>query len=291
MLIGYARVSTADQDAALQRDVLRREGCERIFEETASGGKVDRPELARVLEQMRQGDTLVVSKLDRLARSMKQLIEIVTALKANGVEFRSLTDSIDSGTAAGQFTFHIFGALAEFERSLIRERTKAGLDAARACGRRGGRPPKLSADDLAVAATLLDSGLGSQTVAERLGVSRATLFRALKAAKQAKARPAPAAVLSDVEFVGIVARLVKGRSTHPFSNRVAVVEAYNIGAAKGLPFGTLDEFKARLAEGAREGLIDLERCDVAGALPKALLDLSRLRLGRDVRHLIVAEGV
>ncbi len=183
MLIGYARVSTVDQDPALQRDALKREGCERIFEETASGGKVDRSELLRALDQMRKGDTLVVWKLDRLARSMKQLIETVALLEAQGVQFRSLTEKIDTGTAGGRFTFHIFGALAEFERSLIRERTNAGLQAARARGRNGGRRKSMSADDLHAAETLLAGGVGPTEVAMRLGVSRSTLFRRLKEAE------------------------------------------------------------------------------------------------------------
>ncbi len=184
MLIGYARVSTAEQDAALQRDALRREGCERIFEETASGGKTDRPELSRALDVMRAGDTLVVWKLDRLARSMKQLIETITRLENVGVQFRSITERIDTSTPGGRLTFHIFGALADFERALIRERTRAGLAAARARGRTGGRPRRLTAGDIKLAETLLAGDHGVQEVAKRLGVSRATLFRRLKENRQ-----------------------------------------------------------------------------------------------------------
>ena len=184
MLIGYARVSTADQDHALQRDALKREGCERIFEEKASGGRVDRPQLARALDQMRKGDVLVVWKLDRLARSMKQLIETVSALEASGVQLRSLTERIDTTTPGGKLTFHIFGAMAEFERSLIRERTMAGLHAARARGRLGGRPASMSSSDVHVAQSLSSAGLGSTEIARRLGVSRATLFRYLRQAKE-----------------------------------------------------------------------------------------------------------
>ena len=180
MMIGYARVSTAEQDAALQRDALTREGCERIFEETASGGKADRSQLARVLDMMRAGDTLVVWKLDRLARSMKQLIETITRLEAAGVQFRSITERIDTSTPGSRLTFHIFGAIAEFERALIRERTRAGLTAARARGRKGGRPRSLSADDINLAATMLADNYAVQDVAKRLDVSRATLFRRLK---------------------------------------------------------------------------------------------------------------
>ena len=151
MLIGYARVSTLDQDLALQRQALKAAGCERIFEEAASGAKADRPQLARVLDHMRAGDTLVVWKLDRLARSLQQLIETVAALDGKQVQLRSLTEQIDTSTPSGRLTFHIFSALAEFERSLIRERTLAGLAAARAAGRTGGRPRKLTEEDIEMA--------------------------------------------------------------------------------------------------------------------------------------------
>ena len=184
MMIGYARISTAGQDAALQRDALTREGCERIFEETASGGKTDRPELARALDVMRAGGTLVVWKLDRLARSMKQLIETITRLEEAGVQFRSITEQIDTSTPGGKLTFHIFGALADFEQALIRERTRAGLAAARARGRKGGRPRRLTADDIKLAETLLAGNHGVLEVAKRLKVSRATLFRRLKENRQ-----------------------------------------------------------------------------------------------------------
>ena len=180
MMIGYARVSTADQDAALQRDALTREGCERILEEPASGGKTDRAELARALDVMRAGDTLVVWKLDRLARSMKQLIETITRLEEAGVQFRSITEQIDTSTPGGKLTFHIFGALADFEQALIRERTRAGLASARARGRKGGRPRRLTADDIKLAETLLAGNHGVLEVAKQLKVSRATLFRRLK---------------------------------------------------------------------------------------------------------------
>ena len=289
MLIGYARVSTVDQDMTLQRDALKREGCERIFEETASGGKADRPELQRALDHMRKGDTLVVWKLDRLARSMKQLIETVTLLEAAGVQFRSVTEKIDTTTPGGKLTFHIFGAMAEFERSLIRERTMAGLKAARARGRKGGRPSLMSADDLAVAQRLLSAEFSVKGVANRLGVSEATVYRKLKKATGATGQ---GDTLETVEgFAAAVKRLVKGRSTKPLKGKLAIIEAYNIGSRKGLALGTLEEFKKRLGEAAREGLLELERCDVASALPKELLSYSRLRLGRDERHLIVSESL
>src|SRR3954453_22725807 len=140
MLIGYARVSTTDQTLALQQDALTTAGCERIFTDTASGSKTDRPGLVEALTYARPGDTLVVWRLDRLGPSLKHLIETVTHLQETGIHFRSLQEQIDTGSSGGKLIFHVFGALAEFERDLIRERTKAGLVAARARGRVGGRP-------------------------------------------------------------------------------------------------------------------------------------------------------
>ncbi len=180
MLVGYARVSTLDQNPALQIDALKVAGCERIFIEKASGAQRDRPELKAVLEFLRQGDMLAVWKLDRLARSMRQLIETVEDLQARGIELRSLTESIDTATAGGRLVFHIFGALAEFERAVIRERTSAGLQAARERGRKGGRPKTLGLKDLAVAkAMLADPEIPVEEVAARLKVSPATLYRYL----------------------------------------------------------------------------------------------------------------
>ena len=180
MLVGYARVSTQDQNPALQLDALTAAGCEKVFTEKASGAQRDRPELAAALSYMRSGDSLVVWKLDRLARSLPQLIETVATLEDQGIGFRSLTEAIDTSTAGGKLVFHIFGALAEFERSVIRERTRAGLKAARDRGRKGGRPPALSAADLAVAKALLrDPAITVDEVATRLKVSPATLYRHL----------------------------------------------------------------------------------------------------------------
>src|SRR6266540_6918559 len=140
MLIGYARVSTIEQTLDLQQDALRQAGCEQVFTDHISGAKSERPGLTQALEFGRSGDILVVWKLDRLGRSLKQLIEIVTELQKRNVGFKSLTESIDTTSPGGKLIFHIFGALAEFERDLIRERTRAGLTAARARGRKGGRP-------------------------------------------------------------------------------------------------------------------------------------------------------
>ena len=184
MFVGYARVSTQDQKPALQLDALKAVGCEKVFVEKASGAQRERPEMKAALDYMRTGDTLVVWKLDRLARSMKQLIETVEMLEGQGIGFRSLTEAIDTTTAGGKLVFHIFGALAEFERSIIRERTRAGLDAAKARGRRGGRPPKLTDKDLTVArAMLAEASITVEDVAKRLGVSPATLYRHLPAAR------------------------------------------------------------------------------------------------------------
>ena len=183
MLIGYARVSTVDQNLALQRDALTEAGCTKIFTEQMSGAVTDRPALHDALEFARSGDTLIVWKLDRLARSMKQLIETVETLRLRGIGFRSLTEALDTTTAQGRLVFHMFGALSEFERSLIRERTQAGLAAARRAGRTGGRPPKLTDDDIEAAkAMLANPDIGVTQIAHRLGVSLATLYRYIPAA-------------------------------------------------------------------------------------------------------------
>src|SRR5215472_2334646 len=180
MLIGYARVSTADQNLDLQRDALTKAGCGRIFEEHASGAKDDRPELAAALSHARAGDTLVVYKLDRLGRSIRSLIDFTTSLRERQVEFRSVTDGIDTSTPAGRFYFHILAALAEMERDLIRERVNAGLSAARARGRKGGRKPVLGPKQIAQAHKLLDDRRNSiSAVAAILGVSRSTIYRSL----------------------------------------------------------------------------------------------------------------
>ena len=184
MLIGYARVSTSDQDTALQVNALKDAGCSMIFEEQASGAQRDRPQLEAALRYIRAGDTLVVWKLDRLARSLKQLIETVEDLEGREIGFMSLTEKIDTTSAGGKLIFHIFGGLAEFERSLIRERTNAGLAAARAKGRVGGRPKSLDDQKLAVAQTLLaNSEMSVAAVAKQIGTSPATLYRYLPAAR------------------------------------------------------------------------------------------------------------
>lgn len=184
MKIGYARVSTQDQDLALQIDALTKEGCEKIFQEKASGAQRDRPELKAALSYMRGGDILIVWKLDRLARSMKQLIETVEDFEARGIGLKSLQDPIDTSSASGKLVFHIFAALAEFERGVIRDRTKAGLKSARERGRIGGRPRLLSDKDLQAAKALLkDPAITVAEVAKRLGVSLSTLYNHLPAAR------------------------------------------------------------------------------------------------------------
>lgn len=180
MKIGYARVSTKDQEAHLQRDALTEVGCERIFEEKASGAQRDRPELKAALEYLRAGDVLVVWKLDRLARSLRQLIETVEDLQERGIGFVSITEGIDTTSPGGKLVFHVFGALAEFEREMIAERTKAGLKAAKDRGRKLGRPAALSEDQIKMARSMKASGdLSMPQIAKQLGVSRATLYRVL----------------------------------------------------------------------------------------------------------------
>ena len=193
MNIGYARVSTQDQSPDLQLEALRAADCKRIFEEKASGAQRDRPQLTAAIEYVRSGDTLIVWRLDRLARSLKQLIETVEALEEKGIGFRSLTEHIDTTTSGGRLIFHIFGALAEFERSIIRDRTVAGLDAARARGRVGGRPRSLSEDDIAAArAMLADPSITTKEVAKRLGVSVSTLYKHIPAARAVVTHGQPA---------------------------------------------------------------------------------------------------
>lgn len=180
MRIGYARVSTQDQNPELQLDALSAAGCEEIFQEKISGRIRARPELDSCLRTLRKGDTLVVWRLDRLGRSLKDLVEIVHNLENREVAFQSLTESIDTGSAGGRLVFNLFGALAEFEHNLIADRTKAGLAAARARGRKGGRRPKMSKSDVKKAVAMLQNPEITKTeVAEHFGVSRVTLNAAL----------------------------------------------------------------------------------------------------------------
>lgn len=179
--IGYARVSTADQDLAPQLDTLRARGCDLIYSEHASGKVDDRAELANAIKATRAGDTLVVWRLDRLGRSLPHLIQTVNELAKRGVGFESVTEAIDTGTASGKLVFNIFASLADFERHLISERTRAGLAAGRARGRLGGRPPALTLKQLREARLLLTDPEATITgVAEHYGVSRTTLYKGLR---------------------------------------------------------------------------------------------------------------
>ena len=178
MLIGYARVSTQDQKLELQRDALAKAGCEKIFEDKASGVKAARPGLTEAVAFMRPGDTLVIWKLSRLGRSLRQLIEAVQMLQDKGIELRSLHESIDTNTATGKLLFHIVAAFAQFERDNMIENTKAGLEAARARGKKGGRKPAMDAKKLALAMTLrADPTLPIGDICKTLGVSKATFYR------------------------------------------------------------------------------------------------------------------
>ncbi len=177
MRIGYARVSTADQRLDLQRQALETAGCDRIFEEKASGKTANRPELGRALDVLRAGDAFVVWKLDRLGRSVKQLVDLVSGFERDGVSFVSVTDAIDTSTPAGRFFFHVMASLAQMERELLAERTRAGLEAARQRGRTGGRKPVMTEAKVAAARQLLAAGTPAREVAASLGVSVATLYR------------------------------------------------------------------------------------------------------------------
>jgi DNA invertase Pin-like site-specific DNA recombinase len=177
MLIGYARVSTQDQNLELQRQALLAAGCARVYEDAMSGLRADRPGLAQAMEQLREGDALVVWKLDRLGRTVKGLVELVESLQAQGVGFRSLTDAIDTSSPSGRFFFHVMASLAQMERELIAERTKAGLAAARKAGRIGGRKRSMTPAKIEAARTLLVQGTPARDVAASLGVSVPTLYR------------------------------------------------------------------------------------------------------------------
>lgn len=177
--VGYVRVSTLDQDPALQFDALAAAGCAKVFEDRASGAKADRAGLHAALDYARDGDVLIVWKLDRLGRSLPHLIETVTVLEKRGVGFRSITEAIDTTTPGGRLIFHLFGALGQFERDLIRERTRAGLNAAAARGRRGGRLPVVTEHKLKRAQELIAKGLTVREAAVRLRVGKTALYNAI----------------------------------------------------------------------------------------------------------------
>ena len=181
MLIGYARVSTGDQSLTLQIDAFEEAGCERVFQDQVSGIVNTRPNLNQALNFARPGDTLVVWRLDRLSRSLRALIETVTLLESRGVQLKSLHESIDTASSSGKLIFHLFGALAEFERNIIKERTLAGLQAARARGRKGGRPPSLDAEKRKLAVKLCnDKNYSVNQICQVMGISKPTLYKYLR---------------------------------------------------------------------------------------------------------------
>lgn len=183
MRIGYARVSTEDQTLDLQRDALKRAQCREIYEEEATGKNTDRPQLEACLKSLREGDTLIVWRLDRLGRNLADLVGLVADFERRKINFESLTERIETHSPAGRLVFHVFAALAEFERNLIRERTVAGLKAARARGRKGGRPSKLSAREIKTIRALLKTAeIPVAEIATRFGIARSTLYRTLGSA-------------------------------------------------------------------------------------------------------------
>ena len=178
--VGYARVSTIDQDPALQLDALATAGCAKVFDDRASGARADRAGLRSALDYVRDGDVLIVWKLDRLGRSLPHLIETVTTLEKRGAGFRSITEAIDTTTPGGRLVFHLFGALGQFERDLIQERTRAGLVAAAARGRKGGRKPVITGEKLERARAIISKGLTVREAATRLKVGKTALYEALR---------------------------------------------------------------------------------------------------------------
>jgi DNA invertase Pin-like site-specific DNA recombinase len=184
MLIGYARVSTQDQNLDLQIDALTNAGCKKIFHEKTSGSRAERPEFSKALEALREDDTLVVWKLDRLGRSVKNLVDLVSELHKQGIQFKSLTDAIDTGTPSGRFFFHVMASLAQMERELTVERTRAGLETARRLGRKGGRKRRMTDSKIESAKRLLANGMPPRDVALNLSVSIPTLYRWIPATTQ-----------------------------------------------------------------------------------------------------------
>ena len=210
MLIGYARVSTQDQHLSAQTDALKKAGCEKIYTDQVSGASRERPGLSQALEILRKGDSLVVWKLDRLGRSLPHLVDLVNELKERSIGFRSLQENLDTTSGTGKLVFHLFASLAEFERDLIRERTMAGLAAARARGRLGGRPRSLEAKQVALARAMYqDKNNSVKDICATLQVGKTTLYRYLKAAKPAAAAPATAEAAALVDRPEKPARVAK----------------------------------------------------------------------------------
>jgi DNA invertase Pin-like site-specific DNA recombinase len=185
MFIGYARVSTHDQTLSLQKDTLEKAGCEKVFADTVSGTKAERKGLEEAFSHLRKGDTLVVWRLDRLGRSLRHLIDTITALNERGVGFKSLQENIDTTTSGGKLVFHIFGALAEFEREIIKERTQAGLKSARSRGKVGGRPKALSTKEVQILRNMAaDKSLTVSDICKTLDIGRTTFYRYVKAGER-----------------------------------------------------------------------------------------------------------
>ncbi|MEI4281436.1 recombinase family protein [Klenkia terrae] len=195
-VVGYARVSTLEQDPALQHDALTAAGAAKVFTDFASGATAQRPQLTACLEYLRSGDTLAVWRIDRLGRSVEDLTRIVNDLAERGIQFRSTTEAIDTTTVGGELVFHVFAAVAQMERRLIRERTVAGLAAARARGRKGGRPSVMTDQRVAAAAALRTQGLTLNEIAASLGVGRSSVVRALRQPIAAAARPSTTGAVS-----------------------------------------------------------------------------------------------
>lgn len=186
MLIGYARVSTQDQNLNLQIEALNKAGCKKNFNDKVSGVRAERPGLGKALEMLREGDTLVVWKLDRLGRSVKNLVDLVSDLHEKGIHFKSLTDAIDTSSPSGRFFFHVMASLAEMERELAIERTRAGLEVARQLGRKGGRKRQMTDSKIDSAKKLLANGIPPRDVAKNLGISVPTLYRWIPASSSAR---------------------------------------------------------------------------------------------------------
>jgi DNA invertase Pin-like site-specific DNA recombinase len=184
MKVGYARVSTREQNLSLQLDALKKEGCQRIFQEKISGAKADRPELRKMIDQIREGDVIIVWKLDRMGRSLRNLINMINEVQEKGADLKSLNDPIDTTTPHGKLTFHIFASLAEFERDIISERTKAGLASARARGRKGGRPKGLSkeAQNKAIVVETLyrEGNMSISQICKHVNIARSTVYDYLR---------------------------------------------------------------------------------------------------------------
>ncbi len=265
-LLGYARVSTTEQNPDLQVDELTAAGCWKVWTDHASGALDRRPQLDAVLEQLRPGDTLVVWRLDRLGRSLRHLIEVVTGLDSRGVGFRSLRESIDTTTAGGRLVFHLFGALAQFEREIIRDRTVAGLTAARSRGRVGGRPSKLSVEQVRQARRMYDAReLTVEQIGAVLGVSRTSIYRALGKATPAKETAGGAAALASrvpatVGGAPVVVRsrgrsrwfVVEADPADPEHGPVAVVSGHTSQKAA---MAALGPARSRAAPGVGEGAL------------------------------------